>query len=553
MSDLPKGWVKTSLFDISKPKQWKTIPTKDLLEEGYPLYGANGIIGKYSEYSHEESTLMITCRGASCGNVHISVPKSYINGNAMTLDNLSKNINIKFLYYFLKSYNFERIISGTAQPQITQEGLHKLEVLVAPLNEQIRIADKLDSILAKVDQAQARLEKIPGILKRFRQAVLAAATSGELTREWRESRSNNINHDFLAYAIEEYDSKPLPELPPDWIFIPFEHAADIKSNLVDPKLTPDAIHLAPNHIEQNTGKILEIATVAEDGVASSKHKFFSGQIIYSKIRPYLNKVCLVDFDGVCSADMYPIKAKSNTKYLLYFMLSEMFVHWTSQQQGRVVLPKINQKSLNKIPVAFPPADEQLEIVRRVDELLSRANTIEKNFVAAKGWFDRVHQSVLAKAFRGELVPQDSNDESASELLERIKSVGIASKAKKKPEAKPKAASIKEVIIDDQRIRDEVHQLESFATDLDAGNHDLSDSLRASYQAEIQKAQELLVDAKFTVEQFRSITDFKGRYDELKALIMNLLKGIPNVSEPLLAIESWDEKSGDYLMRLVKQK
>jgi type I restriction enzyme S subunit len=577
VSELPSGWVVTIFDDVissmtnglngTQNKDGIGIPVSRIETISHQFIDFNkiGYISDYDANKIENFKLNENDILFSHINSPIHLGKTAIynserelyHGVNLLRISLNEAVEPRLFNYYCKYIRALGVFSSQAQHAVNQSSLNqkklgKFEIVLPPKNEQIRIADKLDSILAKVNKAQERLEKIPGILKRFRQSVLAAATSGELTREWRESRSNNINHDFLAYAIEDYDSKPLPELPPDWIFIPFEHAADIKSNLVDPKLTPDAVHLAPNHIEQNTGKILEKATVADDGVTSSKHKFFSGQIIYSKIRPYLNKVCLVDFDGVCSADMYPIEAKSNTKYLLYFMLSEMFLHWTSQQQGRVVLPKINQKALNKIPVAFPPEDEQLEIVRRIDELLSRANTVEKNFVAAKGWFDRVNQSVLAKAFRGELVPQDSNDESASELLERIKSV-VVGKAKKKPAAKPKAASIKEVIIDDQRIRDEVQQLESFAIDLDAGNHDLSDSLRVSYQAEIQKAQELLVDAKFSVEQFRSITEFKGGYDELKALIMNLLKGIPSVSEPLLAIESWDEKSGDYLMRLVKQK
>ena len=78
-------------------------------------------------------------------------------------------------------------------------------------------------------------------------------------------------------------------------------------------------------------------------------------------------------------------------------------------------------------------------------------------------------------------------------------------------------------------------------------------MRTRYQSEIKKAQDSLLDAKFSVEQFRSVTEFKGDYESLKTLIMNLLKGIPGISEPILEIESWDEKNGDYLMRLVDQK
>ena len=326
------------------------------------------------------------------------------------------------MYYLLRNEkdNFIKKGKGGAQPNISQAVLKEHMVCLPPLNEQIRIANKLDSVLAKVDAAQARLEKIPALLKRFRQAVLSAATSGELTREWRSNFSTRYDNQFSADAIDEYDGQLLNELPDTWCYLPFSGAADIRSNLVDPQLSPQAIHLAPNHIESNTGRILELATVQQDAVISGKHRFFPGQLVYSKIRPYLNKVCYVDFPGLCSADMYPITPRIEPKYLLYYMLSGKFVSWTAQQQGRVVLPKINQKALSKIPVPTPSLPEQKEIARRVESLFALADAVEKQYLDAKKRTDRLTQSLLAKAFRGELVPQDPNDEPAEELLKRIK-------------------------------------------------------------------------------------------------------------------------------------
>jgi type I restriction enzyme S subunit len=145
------------LHDICRPKQWKTISASNLHEEGFPVYGANGKIGFFAEYTHEFPTLMVTCRGATCGNVHISEPKSYINGNAMALDNLdAAKVDIKYLYYFLLSRGFDDVISGSAQPQITGQGLTKVEIPLPPLSEQKRIAailDKADAIRRKRQQA----------------------------------------------------------------------------------------------------------------------------------------------------------------------------------------------------------------------------------------------------------------------------------------------------------------------------------------------------------------------------------------------------------------
>lgn len=188
MSEFPSGWGSVNLFEICRPRQWKTISTRDLLPSGYVVYGANGEIGFYSEYTHENPTVMITCRGATCGNIHISKPFSYINGNAMALDDLNESISgLMYVNYFLRSRGFEDVISGSAQPQITGEGLRKVSIPIAPLPEQKRIADKLDAVLARVDACRDRLDNIPAILKRFHQSVLAAATSGKLTEEWRSA------------------------------------------------------------------------------------------------------------------------------------------------------------------------------------------------------------------------------------------------------------------------------------------------------------------------------------------------------------------------------
>lgn len=277
----------------------------------------------------------------------------------------------------------------------------KIMIPVAPKQEQLRIAKQLDDIITKLEIVKSRLERVPLLLKQFRMSTLSAAVSGELTEDWREANPN-LQTVLSDNFIQSYNGKPLGDLPEGWGWVSFKNAAKIESNLVDPKLTPNDIHLAPNHIESNTGRILDLVTVEQDKVKSNKHRFYPGQIIYSKIRPYLNKVCTVDFEGVCSADMYPVKANINREYLLYVMLSDMFVYWTSQQQGRVVLPKINQKALNEIPVPVPPNEEQNEIARIVGELWAKADAVEKQYNLAKLRVDKLTQSILARAFRGEL-------------------------------------------------------------------------------------------------------------------------------------------------------
>ena len=200
----------------------------------------------------------------------------------------------------------------------------------------------------------------------------------------------------------------------------FDEVATIKSSLVDPATFPDFPHIAPDNIEKKTGVLLEYNTVSEDGVTSGKHRFYPGQILYSKIRPYLSKVVVVDFDGLCSADMYPIEAKGNTKCLWYYMLSEEFLEQASTAGSRSVLPKINQKELSALTVVLPTlSDEQTEIVRILDDLFAKEQQAKETAEAVLEQIDLMKKSILARAFRGELGTNDPTEESAVELVKRL--------------------------------------------------------------------------------------------------------------------------------------
>jgi type I restriction enzyme S subunit len=151
----------------------------------------------------------------------------------------------------------------------------------------------------------------------------------------------------------------------------------VASNLVDPAGYQSLPHIAPNHIESGTGRLLPHRTVAEDEVISSKHLFAPGQILYSKIRPYLAKAVIVDFAGLCSADMYPVETGLEPRYLKWWMLSPDFTRFAAGEQARTVLPKINKHALGQLPVPVPPLDEQRRIVDLLEDHLSRIDVAER--------------------------------------------------------------------------------------------------------------------------------------------------------------------------------
>jgi type I restriction enzyme S subunit len=145
--DNPKGLQLAPLIEICSPKQWPTISTAELTETGFPVFGANGLIGYYPEYNHEESTVLITCRGATCGTINISPPKCYVTGNAMALDNPDpKRVTIEWLAAVLKMRSMADTISGSAQPQITRQNLQHVRLPLPPLDLQREFARRVAAV-----------------------------------------------------------------------------------------------------------------------------------------------------------------------------------------------------------------------------------------------------------------------------------------------------------------------------------------------------------------------------------------------------------------------
>jgi type I restriction enzyme, S subunit len=212
----------------------------------------------------------------------------------------------------------------------------------------------------------------------------------------------------------------IPEraLPHSWQWSSFRDIATVASNLVNPAAYRDLPHIAPNHIESQTGRLLPHSTVAEDKVTSAKHLFHQGQILYSKIRPYLAKVVEAPSSGLCSADMYPIETMLVPRFLLYWLLSPEFTQYASHVQGRTVLPKINRGQLEALPVPVPPLGEQERIVAAIEEQFSRVDAGLAALERTRQHLKRMRAAVLQAAVTGRLVPQDSTDGDAAPLIAR---------------------------------------------------------------------------------------------------------------------------------------
>ena len=168
-------WEKVKLKEISEVYQPQTISQRELTDSGFDVYGANGIIGKYGRYNHEFEQVVIGCRG-NCGAVNFTKPKSWITGNAMVinLDNSTKSIKT-FIYYLLSNTNFQYLISGSGQPQITSD-IRYHEIKLPNLDEQQKIAEVLTACDDEINLLNLKLEN----LKKQKQGLMQKLLSGKV-------------------------------------------------------------------------------------------------------------------------------------------------------------------------------------------------------------------------------------------------------------------------------------------------------------------------------------------------------------------------------------
>lgn len=311
-------------------------------------------------------------------------------------------LNDKYLYRLMvSSYvvdGLNKHMKGDNSPSIRKDDIENYPFPLPPLSEQQRIVERIEELFAKLDEAKERLQEVADSFAVRKAAILHKAFTGELTKQWRWEN---------GVSDESWEEKK------------FSEVAVIKSNLVSPFDYLDYPHIAPDSIEKFTGRLLSYRTIREDNVKSPKHLFYKGQILYSKIRPYLSKAIIADVDGLCSADMYPIEALCNTKYLLKYMLSTEFLEQSTTAGSRSLLPKINQKELSSISVPLPSLSEQHEIVRLIDDLVARERAAQQATEQALASIDLMKKSILARAFRGELGTNKASEASALELLRQV--------------------------------------------------------------------------------------------------------------------------------------
>lgn len=408
MKQLPKGWSHQKLGDLIELKYGTALPQKTRTNDGHPVFGSNGKIGEHNPALTSGETLIVGRKG-SIGEVHYSPMACTPIDTTYYIDNVPDN-TFKYWFHSLKSLNLNKLNKSTAIPGLSRNDVYNIDVPVPPTNEQRRIADKLDRVLARVDAANEHLSRVAPLIKRFRQSVLEAAISGRLTEDWRGA--HNIGKNWLETSL----GAVITEMRNGISNKPDENPLGYKI------LRISAVR--PLLLDTSDHRIISL-----DKETISLYSLQKGDILFTRYNGSL------EFVGACAVFLedqetfvYPDKLirvrTDETKVLPQFLALtcsskpsrkqiEGFIKSSAGQKG------VSGKDLKTVKLALPSIAEQSEIVRRVEKLFAFADRLEERLSQAQEAVQKLTPALLAKAFRGELVPQDPNDEPASELLKRL--------------------------------------------------------------------------------------------------------------------------------------
>lgn len=357
---MKQGWEIMKLGEVCNLYQPKTISGEMLIKDGkYLVYGANGVIGRYNQYNHENSEVLLTCRGATCGTINMSAPYSWINGNAMVVQPKTDNITKQFLALYLQSVDWKNVITGAAQPQITRQSLSPLTIEVPPREEQERIVEMLDREFEKIDAMKANAEQNLQHAKDLFQAALRKELQPK--EGWDIKNLKNVSLRLLAGGDKP---KVFSEQPTEKLQVPIYANGISRDGLVG---------------------YTDKATVECESITISAR----GTIGFCCIRktpfvPIVRLITIIPTQGV------------KLEYLYYALNNTTF------ENNGVAIPQLTVPMVKKLDIPIPTMAEQEQIVARLDILNERCKALEENYKKTIALCDDMKQALLRKAFNGEL-------------------------------------------------------------------------------------------------------------------------------------------------------
>lgn len=341
----------------------------------------------------------------------------------------------RYLFHWLKHPAFLKYVEaashGMNMPRLGTDAGRAAPLVLAPLPEQTRIADQLDTLLARIQACQDRLDTIPALLKRFRQSVLTAAVSGDLTSEWRdtEGRNDTLPAFVEGNLAETTQTGSALSLPVSWRIVQARNVVQPDAGIVygivqpGPKLANGIRYVQTTDIVDGRIQLQSLCHTSEE-IANGyrRSSIRKGDVLLGIIRALKVAVVPEDLEGAnISRSVARLRPRDGVlpKFLAYALQSPGVQEWLRSQHRGMDMPVLNLSEVRLAPIPIAPIGEQAEVVARVDSLFALADAIQNRYTAALGQMERMAPVLLAKAFRGELCPQDPNDEPASALLARV--------------------------------------------------------------------------------------------------------------------------------------
>lgn len=474
---LPEGWVWVKLREICDLVNGRAFKQSEWSSKGLPIIriqNLNNVDADFNccdfevenKYLVDDNQLLFAWSGTpgTSFGAHIwKRGKAVLNQHIFKVEINEDNINKIFFMYLLNNNvsEYVRKAHGTAGlAHITKNKFENSLIPLPPLAEQHRIVEKLEALLTQVDTSKDHLARVPPLIKRFRQSVLASACSGRLTEDWRRENTDvepvivaieNIKIRRLAEATTSSQKKKINEmymvkesknsdkLPENWKYVNLEKLSESLQYGTSKKSTPTGKVpvLRMGNLQESRISWDDLVYTSDDGDIK-KYNLEPNTVLFNRTNSpeLVGKTAIYRGERPAIFAGYLIRVKNykelDSEYLNY-CLNTIYAqeYYARVKTDGVSQSNINAQKLGKFEVPFCPLPEQHAIVRRVEELFHFASDVEERVANATAHTDRLTQSILAKAFRGELVPQDPNDESATVLLERIKKERSEIEKKKK--------------------------------------------------------------------------------------------------------------------------
>jgi type I restriction enzyme S subunit len=392
---LPKDWQIKKLSEVCKTTYGKGLSTKELKESGFPVFGANGIIGFNDKYLYKESQVLISCRGAYSGKINLSPPLCYVTNNSLILEIFNEEeMNKKFLFYILHTVNKTKLVTGTAQPQVTINNAVELTFSIPKIETQQAIVSKIEELFSELDKGIEDLKTAQLQLKTYRQSVLKWAFEGKLTNE-------KVKDGVLPKGWEMVNMSKVIEKPKYGTSKKCDYGIDGKGVLRIPNIAKGIVDSTDlkfakfdeKEIETYSLKEGDILTIRSNGSVDLVGKC---ALISKKDEGYLYAGYLIR--------LRPIMNKVNPKYLINILTSiDLRNQIEEKAKSTSGVNNINSEELSTLKIQLPPIEVQHLIIQEIESRLSVADKMEESIAQSLQQAEALRQSILKKAFSGELV------------------------------------------------------------------------------------------------------------------------------------------------------